>query len=39
MALPAVWTGGEPPQIVGTLLDALLGILRLSFVFVRLNDF
>ena len=26
MALPAVWTGGEPPRIVSTSLDALLGI-------------
>ncbi|PWT80566.1 MAG: hypothetical protein C5B57_12015, partial [Blastocatellia bacterium] len=38
MALPAVGAGGEPPHIVGTLLDALLGMLRLAFVFVRLND-
>jgi hypothetical protein len=38
MALPALWAGGEPPQIVSTLLDALLGMLRLAFVFVRLND-
>jgi PAS domain S-box-containing protein len=26
VALPAQWTGGEPPRIVGTSLDALLGI-------------
>ena len=26
MALPAVWTDGEPPRIVSTSLDALLGI-------------
>jgi PAS domain S-box-containing protein len=26
MALPALWTGGEPPRIVRTSLDALLGI-------------
>ena len=26
MALPAAWTGGEPPRIVSTSLDALLGI-------------
>jgi PAS domain S-box-containing protein len=37
-ALPALSTGGEPGQILSTLLDALLGMLRLSFVFVRLND-
>ena len=38
MALPALSTGGEPDQIVSTLLDALLGTLRLAFVSVRLND-
>src|SRR5262245_17243869 len=38
MGLPALWAGGEPPQIASTLLDALLGMLRLAFVFVRLND-
>ncbi len=26
MALPALWMGGEPPRIVNTSLDALLGI-------------
>src|SRR5262245_42045358 len=38
MALPVLLAGGEPPQIVATLLDALLGILRLAFVFARLSD-
>ena len=38
MALPALWAGGEPQQIVSTLLDALLGMLQLAFVLVRLND-
>ena len=38
MALPGLWAGGEPPQIVSTLLDALIGMLHLAFVFVRLND-
>ena len=37
-ALPALSTGGEPGQIVSTLLDALLGMLQLAFVYVRLND-
>ena len=37
MALPARWAG-EPTQIVSTLSDALLGGLRLAFVFLRLND-
>jgi PAS domain S-box-containing protein len=38
MALPASSTGGEPGQIVITLADALLGMLRVAFVCVRLND-
>ena len=38
MALPARWMGGDPAQIASTLLDALLGTLRLSFVSVRLHD-
>jgi hypothetical protein len=28
IARPARWTGGEPPQAVSTLLDALLGIAK-----------
>jgi C4-dicarboxylate-specific signal transduction histidine kinase len=38
MALPALWAGSEPRQIVGTMLDALVKMLRLTFAFVRLND-
>ena len=38
IALPAVWVGAEPSQIVSTLVDALIGMLPLSFVFVRLGD-
>jgi PAS domain S-box-containing protein len=37
-APPARWAGDEPTQMVSTLLDALLGSLRLSFVVVRVND-
>ena len=37
-ALPALPTGGEPPQIVSTLLDKLLEMLGLAFVCVRLNN-
>jgi len=37
VALPAVWTGGEPAQIVRTLLDTLLGMLDLDFAYARLN--
>src|ERR1700681_4351164 len=38
LALPAMWSGGEPSQIVHTLLDALLGMLQLDLVYVRLKD-
>lgn len=38
MTLPALRAGGEPPRILGTLLDALREMLRLAFVLVRLND-
>jgi PAS domain S-box-containing protein len=38
MGLPAVWGGTEPPQILATLMDALFGMLRLTFVVIRLSD-
>jgi PAS domain S-box-containing protein len=38
VALPALSKGGEPSQILIPVLDALLGMLRLAFVCVRLND-
>ena len=38
MALPARWSGGEPPHITGTLLDALVGMLEPAFAFARLNS-
>ena len=38
VALPAIWSGGDPVQIAGTLLDVLLGMLRLDLVYIRLND-
>src|SRR5438552_2378024 len=38
LALPAIWSGNEPSQILGTLLDVLLGMLRLDFAYVRLSD-
>src|SRR5258705_1913091 len=37
-ALPAMWTGQEPAQIVTTLLDVLIGMLRLDFAYARLKD-
>ena len=38
MGLPAVWGGTEPPQILATLMDALFGMLSLTFVLIRLSD-
>jgi signal transduction histidine kinase len=38
LALPAMWGGQESTQIVGTLLDVLVGMLRLDFAYVRLKD-
>ena len=37
LALPAIWNSHEPSHIVSTLLDVLLGMLRLDFVFARLS--
>ena len=37
MALPAMWTGQDWKQIVETLLDAMVGMLRLEFAYARLN--
>jgi len=38
LALPAIWSGGESSQILGTLLDVLLTMLRLDFAYARLGD-
>ena len=38
LALPAIAKGGEPRQILSTLLDVLLALLRLDMVYVRLED-
>jgi C4-dicarboxylate-specific signal transduction histidine kinase len=38
LALPAMWTGGPPSQIAGNLLDALMSMLSLDFIYVRLRD-
>src|SRR6266446_7498558 len=38
LALPATWSGQESGQIVDTLLDVLVGILRLDFAYARLKD-
>src|ERR1700727_3713477 len=38
LALPAIWRGSEPSQIVQTLLDVLLRMLTLDFAYARLSD-
>jgi hypothetical protein len=38
LALPAIWSGREPSQIVHTLLDALLRMLQLDLVYVQLKE-
>src|SRR5258708_7507345 len=38
LTLPAIWSGDEPSRIASTLLDALLGMLRLEFAYFRLSD-
>jgi len=37
LALPAVWSGGDPSQVLHTLLDALMRMLRLDLVAVKLT--
>ena len=36
--LRAIWSGGEPSRIVSTLLDVLVGTLRLDFAYARFQD-
>jgi len=38
LALPAIWRGSEPSQIVQTLLDVLLRMLSLDFAYAQLSD-
>jgi PAS domain S-box-containing protein len=37
-ALPAIWSGGQPYQIVSALLDMLPKMLNLDFAYARLKD-
>src|ERR1700730_12510003 len=37
-ALPAIWSGGQPAQIVSALLDMLPEMLGLDFAYARLKD-
>src|SRR6266851_10166005 len=38
LALPAMWSGTKPSDIVQTLLDSLLRMLDLDFVYVSLTN-
>ncbi len=38
LALPAMWSGGEPSQVVHAVLDTLLRMLNLDLVYVQLKD-
>src|ERR1700734_680145 len=38
LALPAIWRGSEPSQIVQSLLDVLFHMLSLDFAYARLSD-
>jgi PAS domain S-box-containing protein len=38
LALPAIWSGSDPSQVLHTLLDAIMRMLRLDLVSVRLTD-
>src|SRR5260370_29252872 len=37
-ALAAIWTGSDSCQMAGTLIEALVAILRLDFACARLNN-
>jgi formate hydrogenlyase transcriptional activator len=37
LALPALWSGREPEDVLGILLDVLLRMLPLEFAYARLN--
>ncbi|MCK9689458.1 PAS domain-containing sensor histidine kinase [Scleromatobacter humisilvae] len=38
MAIPELWMGSEPPQIISTSLHVLVGMLHLDFAYVRMID-
>jgi PAS domain S-box-containing protein len=37
LALPSIWSGGDPGRILETSLDSLLGMLNLDFLFARVK--
>jgi PAS domain S-box-containing protein len=38
LALPAIWSGGDPSRVLHTLLDALMRMLPLDLISVQLRD-
>ncbi|HMF49770.1 MAG TPA: sigma 54-interacting transcriptional regulator [Candidatus Saccharimonadales bacterium] len=38
LALPALWNDRESSEVMSTLLDVLVGMLRLDFAYARLSD-
>jgi hypothetical protein len=38
LALPVLWSGGEPAQIARTLLDVLPAMLSLNLLYLRFKD-
>jgi len=38
LALPAIWSGGNPSQVARTVLDVLQRMLHLDLIYVKLND-
>jgi hypothetical protein len=38
LGLPAIWRDGDPPQLLHSLLDALIRLLHLDLVSVSLTD-
>ncbi|MGO9084823.1 MAG: PAS domain S-box protein [Candidatus Sulfotelmatobacter sp.] len=38
LALPAIWSGGDPSQVLHTLLETLVRMLHLDLVAVRVKD-
>ena len=37
-ALPAIWTGTDPPRLVATMLETLVEMLQLRFAYSRVNS-
>jgi C4-dicarboxylate-specific signal transduction histidine kinase len=38
LAMPAIWIGGEPHQVLAGLLDVVTGLLRLDFAYVAIKS-